>query len=161
MTEVLVAGVKRPFEETEESLLQQRRAKIAKLVADPEWTKEEAEEYEKDKEEFQPDANEKDDDYYEEDIKEVDVSEEKILEDLISIKDIMPEGYDFDDESMKAIKTLAKDYLIDVFENAKLIAKRIGKRDVVTEEDVRVAVEIMQRSASRMEQPEIESAESN
>eukprot|EP00012_Vannella_robusta_P004988 CAMPEP_0206199678 /NCGR_PEP_ID=MMETSP0166-20121206/10408_1 /ASSEMBLY_ACC=CAM_ASM_000260 /TAXON_ID=95228 /ORGANISM="Vannella robusta, Strain DIVA3 518/3/11/1/6" /LENGTH=138 /DNA_ID=CAMNT_0053617833 /DNA_START=156 /DNA_END=569 /DNA_ORIENTATION=- len=138
MTEVL-AGTKRPFEALDEpvEILSEKRTKVAKLSADPEWTKEEAAEYEQDKEEFTPEPEaEAEDDYYEEEIKETEATEDKILEDLICIKDIMPEGIEFDDESMSAIKALAKDYLVDVFENAKLIAKKIGKRDVVTEEDM-------------------------
>merc|ERR1711879_1079807 len=134
-TEVL-SGTKRTFESLDApvEILTEKRNKVAKLVADPEWSKEEAAEYEKDNEEFTP-KEEAADDYYEDEIKEVEASE-------------------FDDESMSAIKTLAKDYIVDVFENARLIAKRIGKRDVVTEEDMQVAVEIMQRSAARAAKPE-------
>merc|ERR1719235_1111153 len=142
MTEVLV-GQKRPFEELGE-VISAKRQKVA-LTVDPEWQAKEAEEYEEDKDEFTP-AQE------EEEIKDDDVTEEKILEDLVCLKDIMPEGYEFDDSSMNAIKALAKDYLIEVFENAKLIAKKIGGRDVLTEQDMQVAVEIMQRTAARAAQ---------
>jgi histone H3/H4 len=156
MTDVMspiapAVGTKRPFDDVIEMPLG-KRTKV-ELKSDPEWKKEEDEEYEHDSEEFVPTAEEEDD-YYEEDIKEEDFSEEKIMEDLVSIKDIMPEGYEFDEESLSAIKTLARDYLVDVFENAKLIAKTVGKRDVVTEEDIQVAVAIMQKAASRAQQAE-------
>mmetsp|Transcript_5863 Transcript_5863/g.9681 ORF Transcript_5863/g.9681 Transcript_5863/m.9681 type:complete len:154 (+) Transcript_5863:46-507(+) len=150
MTEVLV-GQKRPFEELGE-VISAKRQKVA-LTVDPEWQAKEAEEYEEDKDEFTPAQEEKEEEeYYEEEIKDDDVTEEKILEDLVCLKDIMPEGYEFDDSSMNAIKALAKDYLIEVFENAKLIAKKIGGRDVLTEQDMQVAVEIMQRTSARAAQ---------
>ena len=161
MTEVAapITGLKRPAEEELDNQPIEKRVKVA-LKADPEWNKEEEAEYAEDKDEYVPAGDDDaEEEYYEVDLKEEDVSEDKIMEDLISIKDIMPEGYEFDEDSMNAIKLLAKDFLVDVFANAKLIAKTIGKRDVVMEEDIQVAVEIMQRSAKRAVEKEEEKAD--
>ena len=158
MSATVEVGQKRAIEEVEVEKIEEplpKRQKV-ELKADQEWKKEEDKEYSEDNEEFVPPENEeaKDDDYYEEDIANESAEVDNNLFDDVNLSGIMPEGFEFDESSVKALRQLAKDYLIDVFENAKLIAKKIGKRDVLLEEDMQVAVEIMRKAASKAQEPE-------
>src|SRR3990167_10708679 len=148
-------GQKRTIEEVEQTEQPLPKRQKVELKADQEWKKEEDKEYSEDNEEFVPENEEaKDDDYYEEDIANESAEVDNNLFEDVNLAGIMPEGFEFDESSVKALRQLAKDYLIDVFENAKLIAKKIGKRDVLLEEDMQVAVEIMRKVASKAQEPE-------
>lgn len=120
-------------------------------VADLEYPKED----EEDDEDYKPDAvgegqeggedDDEDDDDSEEDGDEEKDDLEAELDDA-DIEDAIPEGYDVDPEALKALKSISREFLTEVFRNANLIATVIGKRDHLTSEDMSVAVEIMTRT---------------